>query len=83
MIYSLKGVSISTSNKYDVENLKKEKSIIETKIKAETRKIKVIKQNPQIATFISSASNNLDFKNTSNGFKRITFKYCRIKKTKK
>ncbi|MES2806922.1 MAG: hypothetical protein V4652_15275 [Bacteroidota bacterium] len=80
MIYSLKGVSISTSNKYDVENLKKEKSIIETKIKAETRKIKVIKQNPQIATFISSASNNLDFKNTSNQLRELHLNIAELKK---
>lgn len=80
MIYSLLGVSISTSNKYDVENLKKEKAIIETKIKAETRKIKVIKQNPQIATFISSASNNLDFKNTSNQLKELHSSIVELKK---
>lgn len=80
MIYSLLGVSISTSNKYDIENLKKEKSIIETKIKAETRKIKVIKQNPQIATFISSASNNLDFKNTSNQLKELHSNIAELKK---
>lgn len=80
MIYSLKGVTISKSNKYDVENLKKEKSIIETKIKAETRKIKVIKQNPQIATFISSASNNIDFKNTSNQLKELHLNIAELKK---
>lgn len=80
MIFSLKGISISTSNKYDVENLKKEKSIIETKIKAETRKIKVIKQNPQIATFISSASNNLDFKNISNQLRELHLNIAELKK---
>jgi len=80
MIYSLLGVSISTSNKYDIENLKKDKSIIETKIKTETRKIKVIKQNPQIASFISSASNNLDFKNTSNQLKELHSNIAELKK---
>lgn len=80
MIYSLLGVSISKSNKYDIENLKKEKSIIENKIKTEIRKIKVIKQNPEIATFISSASNNSDFKNTSNQLKELHLSITDLKK---
>ncbi len=29
MVYSMKGVSISSHNKYDVENLKKEKLVLE------------------------------------------------------
>ncbi|MDR0229893.1 MAG: hypothetical protein LBI72_12645 [Flavobacteriaceae bacterium] len=80
MIYSFLGVSVSVNNKYDIENLKKEKSLIETKIRTETRKIKVIKQNPQIATFISSTSNNLDFKNISNQLNEVHSNIAELKK---
>ncbi len=65
MIYAMNGITVTSENKYDIENLKKEKSSIESKIKLETRKISIIKKNPEIATFISSAANNIDFKNTS------------------
>ena len=35
MIYSLMGVTITTENKYDIENLKKEKATLESKINSE------------------------------------------------
>ncbi len=66
MIYSMEGVTTTTSNKYDVEELKVRKKTLESKISTEKRKITVIKKNPEIASFISSVANNIDFKNTSN-----------------
>ncbi len=66
LIYSMNGVLVTTSNKYDVEELKESKKSIELKIKTEKRKITVIKKNPEIASFISSVTNDADFKSTSN-----------------
>jgi hypothetical protein len=82
MIYSLKGVSVTTENKYDIENLKSEKTSLESKIKSESKKITIIKSNPEIATFISSASNNLDFKNTSNQLTEIHKNIAELKKNR-
>lgn len=82
MIYAILGVSVTTENKYDIENLKKEKTILESKIKSETRKIKVIKSNPEIATFISAASNNIDFKNTSNQLNELHHIISELKKNR-
>ncbi len=82
MIYALRGVSITSENKYDIENLKSQKSILEGRIKAETRKISIIKSNPEIATFISSASNNIEFKNTSNQLSELHQNISELKKSR-
>lgn len=80
MIYSMEGVTIETFNKYDVENLKKEKSQLDSKIKAELRKIKIIKQNPEISTFISASANNADYKNFGNQIQEIHQNIAELKK---
>ncbi|MBA3285839.1 MAG: hypothetical protein H0U27_12380 [Nitrosopumilus sp.] len=80
MIYSIMGVSVTSESKYDIENLRKQKSSLETKIKAEAKKIAVIKSNPEIATFISSASNNIDFKNTSKQLNELHENIAELKK---
>ena len=82
MIYSLLGVSVTTENKYDIENLKKEKATLESKINSETKKISIIKSNPEIASFISSASNNIEFKNTSNQLSEIHQNIAELKKNR-
>lgn len=80
MVYSLMGVSVTTENKYDIESLKKEKSSLESRIKSETRKIPIIKSNPEIASFISSAANNIDFQNTSNQLNELHQNIAELKK---
>ncbi len=65
MVYSMLGVSITSEQKYDIEELKEKKKDIEQKIKTEKKKITILKKNPDIATFISSTANNIDFKKTS------------------
>jgi len=65
MIFAMQDVLISSTSKYDIEELKAQKKSLELKIKTEKRKISVLKKNPEIATFISSSANNIDFKNTS------------------
>ncbi len=82
LIYSFLGVSVTKENKYDIENLKKDKAILETKIKSEAKKIMIIKSNPEIASFISSASNNIDFKNTSNQLDEIHKNIAELKKNR-
>ncbi len=82
MIYSLLGVSVTTENKYDIENLKKEKIALESKIKSETKKISIINNNPEIASFISSASNNIEFKNTSSQLRDIHQNIAELKKNR-
>lgn len=82
LIYSFLGVSVTRENKYDIENLKKEKKQLESKIKAEIKKIAIIKSNPEIASFISSASNNIDFKNTSDQLDEIHKNITELKKNR-
>lgn len=80
MIYSMEGITIETFNKYDIENLKKEKTQLDSKIKAEIRKIKIIKQNPEISTFISASANNLEYKNFGNQIQEIHQNIADLKK---
>lgn len=80
MIYSMLGISVETFNKYDVENLKKEKRILDSKIKAETRKISIIKKNPEISTFISAAANNLEYRNFGSQIQEIHQNIAELKK---
>lgn len=80
MIYSMNGVLVTTSNKYDVEKLKEQKKSLELKIKTEKRKITVIKKNPEIASFISSVANNVDFKNTSSLLNELHTNIANLKK---
>ncbi|MDB5119902.1 MAG: hypothetical protein JWN56_1120 [Sphingobacteriales bacterium] len=80
MLYSMMGISITLENKYDIENLRKAKADLESKIKSETRKIAILKVNPQIATFISSSSNNIDFKKTSIQLTEIHLNIAELKK---
>jgi len=65
MVFSMLGVSITSENKYDIQELNEKKKTIEQRIKTEQKKISILKKNPDIATFISSTANNIDFKNTS------------------
>ena len=65
MVYSMLGVSITSEQKYDIEELKEQKKAIDQKIKTEKKKISILKKNPEIASFISSTANNMDFKKTS------------------
>lgn len=65
MVFAMQNVLISSTSKYDIEELKEHKKALISKIKTEKRKITVLKKNPEIATFISSAANNIDFQNTS------------------
>ncbi|HEY9006579.1 MAG TPA: hypothetical protein VIM75_10610 [Ohtaekwangia sp.] len=80
MVYSMMGVSMVSENKYDLENLKQQKLHIESQIKSETRKMSLLKKNPEIATFISAASNNVDFKNTSNRLRELHQNIADLKK---
>lgn len=80
MIYAMEGITIETFNKYDIENLKKEKTLLDSKIKAEIRKISVIKQNPEISTFISAAANNSEYKNFGNQLQEIHLNIAELKK---
>jgi hypothetical protein len=80
MIYSMEGITVETFNKYDIENLKKEKILLDSKIKAETRKIKIIKKNPEISTFISAAANNQEYRNFGNQIKEIHQNIAELKK---
>ena len=82
MIYSMLGIEISTENKYDIENLKKEKNLLESKIKAESRKITIIKKNPEIASYISAAANNIDYQNFANEIKELHQGIGEYKKTR-
>lgn len=65
MLFAMQNVLVSSTNKYDIEDLKQQKKLIEFKIKSEKKKITILKKNPEIAKFISSTANNIDFKNTS------------------
>ena len=65
MIFAMQDVLISSTNKYDIEELKEQKKALGLKIKTEKRKISILKKNPEIASFISSTANNIDFKNKS------------------
>lgn len=80
MIYSMEGITIETFNKYDIENLKKEKIQLDSKIKAEIKKIKIIKQNPEISTFITASANNLEYKNFGNQIKEVHRNIADLKK---
>jgi hypothetical protein len=80
MIYSMEGITIETFNKYDVENLKKERTLIDSKIKAEIRKISIIKKNPEISTFISAAANNIEYRNFGNQIQEIHQSIAELKK---
>lgn len=82
MIYSFKGVSVTTENKYDIDDLKTQKAILESRIKAESRKISIIKSNPEIATFISSSSNNADFNKFSFRLSELNQTILELKKTR-
>jgi hypothetical protein len=76
----MEGITVETFNKYDIENLKKEKILLDSKIKAETRKIKIIKKNPEISTFISAAANNQEYRNFGNQIKEIHQNIAELKK---
>ena len=76
----LKDKTIETFNKYDVENLKKERTLIDSKIKAEIRKISIIKKNPEISTFISAAANNIEYRNFGNQIQEIHQSIAELKK---
>jgi hypothetical protein len=65
MVYSMLGVSITSEQKYDIDELKEQKRYLDQKIKTEKKKIVILKKNPEIASFISSTANNIDFKKTS------------------
>ncbi len=65
MIFAMQNALISSINKYDIEELNEQKKSLNLKINTEKRKITVLKKNPEIASFISSAANNIDFQNTS------------------
>lgn len=80
MVYSLLGVSITSEHKYDIEELKENKQTIAQRINTEKKKISILKKNPEIATFISSTANNIEFKNTS---KRLTEFHKNIAELKK
>lgn len=71
LIYSYLGVLITVENKYDIDNLKKEKKTLESEIQIEIRKNKFVKKNPEIASFISANANNRDFKDTSRQLKEL------------
>lgn len=80
MLYSMVGVFITNSNKYDIESLKKEKKNLESRIKAETRKISIINKNPEIANFITATSNKNDFQNTSKQLNELHNSIAELKK---
>lgn len=80
MVYSMAGVKLLVNDNYDIDNLKNEKATLESKIKAETKRIKIFKKNPEIAPFVSAASNNIDFKNTSNQLLEINKNISELRK---
>jgi hypothetical protein len=80
MIFAMQDVLISSTNKYDIEELKEQKKALELKIKTENRKITILKKNPEIASFISSTANNIDFKNTSNQLSELHKSITDLKK---
>lgn len=82
MIYSYLGYPVTRENKYDVDKLKKDKVALELKIKAETKKISIIKSNPEIATFVSAAADNLEFKKTSTQLDEIHRNIAELKKNR-
>jgi len=65
MIFSLKGLETTSFNKYDIEELKNKRKSIQLKINSEKKKITILKKNPEIASFISSTANDIEFKKTS------------------
>ena len=65
MIFSLKGLTTTSFNEYDIEELKNKKKTIQLKINSEKKKITILKKNPEIASFISSTANDIEFKRTS------------------
>ncbi|MFD2697950.1 hypothetical protein ACFSQ0_08105 [Mesonia sediminis] len=80
MIFAMEGILISSTNTYDIEELKKKKKSIQLDIKAEKKKISIIKKNPDLAKFISSAANNADFKNTSNQLTELNKNIAELRK---
>ncbi len=80
MIYSMFGISITSEHKYDIEELKEKKKAIIQKIKTEQKKIAILKKNPEIATFISSTANNIEFKNTANHLSELHRNISELKK---
>lgn len=80
MLFSLAGIAATPENPQDVEKLKREKQTVETRIKSETKKLEVLKSNPEIASFISSASNNIDFRNKSNQLNELHRSIAELKK---
>lgn len=80
MIFAMEGILTSSTNTYDIEELKKMKKSLQVEIQTEKRKISIIKKNPGLATFISSAANNADFKNTSNQLTEFNRSISELKK---
>ncbi|MBI6120118.1 hypothetical protein [Salegentibacter maritimus] len=76
----MEGILTSTENAYNIEDLKNQKKSIELKIKSEKKKISIIKENPELASFISSSANNLDFKNTSQRLSQLHKNIADLKK---
>ncbi len=80
MVFSLKGVTTQSFNKYDIEDLKNQKKSIETKIKSEKKKITILKKNPEIASYISSTANEIEFKKISNQLNELHKNIADLKK---
>ena len=80
MIFSLKGVTTTSYNKYDIEELKNQRKSIQLKINSEKKKITILKKNPEIASFISSTANEMEFKKTSNQLNEIHKNIAELKK---
>ena len=80
MIYAMEGILTTSTNTYDIEELKNKKKSIQNEIKAEKKKISIIKKNPDLAKFISSAANNADFKNTSNRLTELNNNIAELRK---
>lgn len=60
MIFSLKPSNKQPDIELDIEDLKTKKRELENKIKLESKKIKILKNNPQIAAYVSNLANRED-----------------------
>ena len=80
MVFSILGISVTSEQKYDIEELKKQKKIVERRIATEKRKISILTKNPDIAAFASSAANNIEFKETSRRLSELHKHIAELKK---
>lgn len=82
MIYSIAGIEEVINDSVDIEILKNQRNSIKIEIKDETKKMKILKKNPNLANQISYAGNIEEYKKTSLALREVNNYITELKKTR-